>query len=325
MSDSMQNEWHRLFSAALDDTLTAAEKTQLAELLKGSAEARQLWFLYHDNECGLAELKPRTEQRTPSRSTWLPWSPLTAAAAGLVFGLFSASMVWGYVGTYAGKAITLFEERFEAGAAPLVAGMPVEVGRWSGDYSEIVAEYGGVKPAQGGRMLRFLRADYEGKPVRDGWVADLFRIVDLRGEDLGVARGDASVLVEARFAALPQDQLRRMSCGVTAYALEELPPAGERDETFLRRATLGESVESSDAAPRILATAARTETGEATGETWQTVRSELRLPATTRYAMIHLRAHLNGSHRAEIPKPVAFAGLFVDDIRMTLTHRRPLP
>jgi hypothetical protein len=128
-------------------------------------------------------------------------------------------------------------------------------------------------------------------------------------------------MIEARFAALPQDQLGRMSCGVTIYALDELPPAGERDDAFLRRATSIESGESSDAGPHILATAARSETGES----WQTVRSELRLPAATRYAMIHLRAHLNGSHRAEVPKPVAFAGLFVDDIRMTLTHRRPLP
>jgi len=55
------------------------------------------------------------------------------------------------------------------------------------------------------------------------------------------------------------------------------------------------------------------------------VRSELRLPAETHYCLIHLRAHLNGSHRPEIAKPVEFAGLFLDDIHLTLTQRTARP
>lgn len=111
---------------------------------------------------------------------------------------------------------------------------------------------------------------------------------------------------------------------MTIYALDALPPAGTRDDAFLKRLSAGllEAAEP-DAEPRILATAARSEKAE--GAAWQAVRSELRLPATTRYAMIHLRAHLHGSHRTETPKPVEFAGLFVDDIRATLTRRSPLP
>lgn len=332
MSDANQNEWHRLFNAALNGTLTAEENAQLAALLKTSPEARQLWFLYHDNECGLAELKPAraaTENRpnpATRRGVW-SWSPLTAAAAGLVFGLFSASVVWGYVGTFTTRAVTLLTESFEQDAPPLAAGMPVKPGFWSGDFTEIVSERPGVKPAQGSHMLRFQRADYEGKPVRDGYVADLFRIVDLRGGDLGVARGDASIQFEVRFNAIPQADLHRISCGVTIYALDELPPEGTRDDTFISRfnASLLESSADSDSEPRILATTARRENFEATGKTWQPLRAELRLPSEARYCLIHLRAHLNGSHRPEIPKPVEFAGLFVDDIRLSLTHRTPLP
>jgi len=329
MRDS--HEWQRLFSAALNDTITAGEKAQLAVLLKASAEARQLWFLYHDNECGLAELKPRmaatSEQRQPARAGAFSWSPLTAAAAGLVIGLFSASMVWGYVESFAGRALTLMAESFEAGPVPQVSGMPVNSGVWSGDFSEVVGHFRGVQPLQGAKMLRLRRADYEGKPVRDGWVADLFRIVDVRGAEFGVARNDASLLVEASFSALPQEELRGLSCGVTIYALDALPLEGERDDAFLKlaRSALVEGAEVSEAGPRILATGARTETADATGETWQSVRSELRLPAGTRYCLIHLRAHLTGAHRPEIPKPVEFAGLFVDDIRVALTHRAALP
>lgn len=328
MNDRIPDEWHHLFSAALNDTITESENAQLATLLKTNTEARQLWFLYHDNECGLAELKPRVPvaaRPTPSRGGWFSWSPLTAAAAGLVFGLFSASMVWGYVGLRANQATTLLAESFESGPAPKVTGMPVQPSVWSGDFSEVVDEVPGVKPAQGRKMLRFLRADYEGKPVRDGYVADLFRIIDLRGKDLAISGGDASILLDARFAALAQDGLQGMSCGMTIYALDELPPAGTRDDVFLKRLGAG-ALEASepDAEPRILATAARSEKAGTAGN-WQLVRSELRMPPETRYCLIHLRAHLNGSHRPEVAKPVQFAGLFVDDIHITLNHRAGQP
>jgi hypothetical protein len=59
MTESSSNaptEWHRLFDAALNDTLDEAAATRLAELLRDNATARELWFLYHDNECALAEL-----------------------------------------------------------------------------------------------------------------------------------------------------------------------------------------------------------------------------------------------------------------------------
>jgi hypothetical protein len=79
--------WHRLFNAALNDQLSDAERGQLATVLKSSAEARQLWFLYQDNECSLAELKPRREAKTLRTGlAWFFWLPIAAAA--LVIGAF---------------------------------------------------------------------------------------------------------------------------------------------------------------------------------------------------------------------------------------------
>ncbi len=329
MNDTTQNEWHRLFNAALDGTITEAENAQLAELLRTNAEARQLWFLYHDNECGFAELKPRSlaaTSQSPSRPARFSWSPLTAAAAGLAIGLFSASMVWGYVGKLANQSTTLLVEGFESGPPPQVTGMPVQPGQWSGDFSEVVGEFHGVKPPQGRKMLRFLGADYQGKPVRDGYVADLFRIVDLRSPELAVPGGDAALSIDARFFAQPQDSLHSMTCGITIYALDELPVAGMRDDALRKHliVDLQEPVEP-DAKPRILATAARSEKSEILGAVWQPVHSELRLPAETRYCLIHLSAHLNGSHRPEFVKPIQFAGLFLDDVHISLTRRAALP
>lgn len=323
-------EWHRLFSAALNGTLDDAEKTQLTDVLKTNAQARQLWFLYQDNECGLAELPPPAVTAPGSasapRSAWLQWRPLVAAAAGLAIGLFSATVVAAYVGAQAARAIPLLHEGFESGPPPQVTGMPIEPGQWSGDYAEVVGQHQGVKPASGGRMLRFLRADYEGKPVRDGYVADLFRIIDLGSAEYGVARGDAWVSVEARFRSLPKDGLGKVRCGVTVHALDALPAKGERHDLFLKALEASAAgADISGAGANILATSSRHEVLPAAGGSWLVARNELRVPAGTRYFMIHLHESLADLWKNKDAQPVQFEGLFLDDIRVTLTHRPPLP
>lgn len=333
------HEWHQLFSAALSGTITEAGQARLSEVLKSSSSARQLWFLYNDNECGLAELKParlpmpmvEAKPAPAARLAWFSWRPLTAAAAGIVIGLSGASLVFGYAGTYAGRVVALLQESFESGPAPLTAGMPVQAGLWSGDFSEVVrGSHRGVVPASGEKMLRFLRADYEGKPARDGYVADLFRIVDLSSPAYDVERGDACISVEARFRALPQDGAKRGHCGVTVYALDALPEAGEHHDFFLKRRD-GMSMETNDGddslstGPTILATTARQELLALGSQNWQVVRSELRLPPGTRYFMIHLHQSLAQPQAARDARAVEFEGLFVDDVRVTLAHRPPLP
>jgi ferric-dicitrate binding protein FerR (iron transport regulator) len=100
MSDPAPTEWHPLCSAALDGTITGPEKARFATLLKTSAEARQLWFLYTDNECGLAELKqqrsaPQVALSKP-RSRWLAWRPLAAAAAAMVAMVAMVALAGGW-------------------------------------------------------------------------------------------------------------------------------------------------------------------------------------------------------------------------------------
>jgi len=74
-----REQWHNLFNAALNGTMTDAEHDQLAELLRGSREARQLWFVYNDNEIGLCELDPLAgpparSSSTPTRTHKSPWA-----------------------------------------------------------------------------------------------------------------------------------------------------------------------------------------------------------------------------------------------------------
>ena len=336
MSEPSQNheEWHQLFSAALNETITDAGKARLNEVLKASPAARELWFLYQDNEIAFGEMKPRpkassaeAQSSAPRRATWFQWRPLMAAAAGLVVGLFSASLVWGYAVAAAGKAVSLLKESFEAGPAPLVKGVPLTPGVWSGDFTVVVGEYQGVKPVQGTKMLRFLRADYQDKPRRDGYIADLFRIIDLNVPSLEVMRGDASVSVEARFRSLPQDKLERVRCSVTIHALDALPEAGEIQEFYLKPrdgVAAGEG-EGKSSGANILATTTRQEMFDSSSNAWHLARTELLVPPGTKYLMVHIHEWLPDSGGPRAPQPVSFEGLFLDDIRVNLTHRPLVP
>lgn len=335
MKNPEHEEWHTLFSAALNGTMTDAEKVRLAEVLKSSAEARALWFLYNDNECSFSEMKPRAVDgsvRTPSASPrrsspWFQWRPLMAAAAGLVIGLCSASLVWGYAGTQSAKAVTLLRDSFESGSPPQVNGVPVDPGHWSGDYSEVLGEHHNVKPAGGQRMLRFLRADYAGKTSGDGYIADVYRLIDLNDADLQIARGDASVSVEASFRALSQEKLGRVLCNVTIHALDALPTPEERHDLFLNPRD-GVAVGDEDGrqpGANILATATRHGVFDSASGSWHLSRTELLVPPGTRYLMVHLHEWLLDSRGPREPQPVEFAGLYVDDVRVTLIHRPALP
>ncbi len=205
MTESSLNapaEWHRLFDAALNNTLDEAAATRLAELLRDSATARELWFLYGDNECGLAELAAVEPVSRPSvrptlqnkkSNSWPRQGSLAAAVAGLVVGVLSASLAWAYVGLQSRRTITLLQESFESGPAPLVSGVPIEPGYWSGDYSAIVSEQQAVKPASEKKMLRFLRGDYQGRSIPSSHSSDVFRLVDVRPYRREFADGGAVV------------------------------------------------------------------------------------------------------------------------------------
>lgn len=95
MNDDTRTEWHALFNAVLNGIATDVEQRQLATLLKSSAEARQLWFLYGDNECGLAELNAASRApATVVRPAFWTARRALAAAAALVFFLGLSALWW---------------------------------------------------------------------------------------------------------------------------------------------------------------------------------------------------------------------------------------
>ena len=286
-------------SALLDDWLL---ESSLPDRLPGAVVA------------GLQEsaMNRRIERIAPVRAKqwagWLSWRPLTAAAAGIVLGTFCTSMLFAYVAPSLGKAMTLLHESFESGPAPLATGVPIEAGRWSGDYSEMVGQQQGVKSATGTRMLRFLSADYEGKPNPGGYSADLFRLIDVQSYRHEFSDGGAVVQLSAVFNAVALSADEKDECDVCIFALDaDMATNGSmRIENKLFTGSLAMARSGGKMLDR-----------DAT--TWQRMACELRLPANTDFLMIRLgivRApHTLGS----------FAGHYADDVRVTMARRAPLP
>jgi hypothetical protein len=311
-----------LIHGYLDGTIVTEDFARLQDLLRGSAEARRalrdlstvdakLTEMAAVNPLAMQVLPMSPLSSPPGIARWFQWRPLAAAAAGLVIGLFSATMVLGYVLPHAGRVTMLLDEGFESGPAPLVTGLPARADVWSGDFSEVVGEQQGVKPKGGERMLRFLRADYEGKPNAEGsYVADLYRLVDLRPYRQDFADGNAKVQISAAFNAIPFRQEEAYSCAVSVYALDA--------EMTRNVASLNEAM---DANGSLAMARKRLANLDRDPGTWQKLEEELRLPAETELLLVHLAVIPAGKS----PKRITFDGQYVDDVRITLVRRSSVP
>lgn len=295
-------------------------RTELNGLLRTDSDARktmaaslvneQVIISHLRDESIVSILNPEPMSVLPPKSTrGLQRNPLWAAA-GIVCGALCTSVVFGYAMSSLGNTITLLHESFESGPAPLVRGTPVESGMWSGDYSEIVGEQQSVKPETGKKMLRILRADYEGKPKPEGsYAGDLYRLIDLRPYGHKFTNGSAVVQASAGFNSVSFPERERYSCAVRVYALSAemvmsgapLNGASLRDGAL---ATASKGMPQLDRDPR----------------SWQRVESELRLPAVADFLLIHLSV----SNLTNDEVKDAFRGHYLDDVRVSLIQRSPL-
>lgn len=318
----MNHDWHDLIQRYIAGTLSDDEALALQNALKSGKHLRALYLDYMNldvaleahagSQTAVAEMLGSMPQGEAKRWTdWLSWRPLTAAAAGIVLGMVCTSAVFGFVVPTAGKVMTLLQESFESGPAPMVTGMPIEADKWSGDFTEVVGEQQGVKPETGGKMLRFLRADYAGKVKPEGsYVGDLYRLIDLRPYLNEFTDGRAVVRASAGFNSASFPERERYSCAVRAYALSAemvmsgapLNGASLRDGAL---ATVSKGMPQLDRDPR----------------TWQRVESELRLPAEAEFLLIHVSV----SNLTKDEVKDAFRGHYLDDVRVSLLHRSPLP
>jgi len=284
-----------------------ASRTQLNVDLRRSFKRRKLQQM--------AVAGAATSMARQTRLPWTSWRPLTAAAAGLVIGLFSASMVFGFGVRSLEKVVSLLQESFESGPAPLVTGVPPEPNVWSGDYSEIVLESEGVKPEDGWKMARLLRSDYEGRTEQGrSQQGDLMRVIDVRPY-LGQSKSaDVVMTLSAHFNAVPFPAAEHYQGLVMIYALDadkELPGTTEWD---IEKNALAQCIGKCDV--------------DREPATWQAASTRLLLPTGTAFVMLKAsmaRKPGESEKLSSLPKSEVFAGHFVDGVDASILIRDAVP
>lgn len=302
-----------------DAEASAEELEQLDSLLREDADFRHAYLRYINLDVALnasgrtvpmpggCEIPPR-----PPRHVWLSWRPLTAAAAGIVFGMLCTSVVFGFGARSVEKVVSLLQEGFETGAAPGVTGVPPGPDLWSGDYSEIVMEFDDAKPGDGSKMARLLRSDHQGRTVpRPSRQGDLMRVIDVRPFLTGAMGGDVVMSLSAQFNATLFPETERYDGMVTIYALGTDVELSGATEDSVKEAALAFSVgvcRSVDRDPG----------------TWQTASTRLLLPPGTDSVMAKVsfrREPTGGETLSSLPGSLTFAGHFVDDVRASIRIR----
>ena len=322
---SLEHRLLRLF-LAVRETQSPSARAELNMLLRENAKARPIMarlmvdeqaLISRLREDGIVELLEPTRTPKPApriRTRWFARRPIMAMSAGILLGLFGASVLFGFgvVGRSSEKTITLLQESFEGGPPPLVKGVPQQVDLWSGDFSELASLQQGVKPAQGTKMIRVLRSDYEGKPSpKRNFQSDLMRVVDVRPFAREINGGEVVLSTSALFNAAPFPETERYDGVVTLYALGEL---GSTEKNLLTD-SLAHSYGIRPALDRDPAT-------------WEQAATRLQLPAGTEYVILKVsvrRWPTEKESQASLPSPVTFAGHFVDDVRASIHVRSTTP
>ena len=311
--------WHDLIQRYISGTITDAETEALEQQLKTDATLRD-WYLDAVNLDSALEVTAEAAElalslpvsssqqvlapRSSQTSRWLTWRPLTAAAAGIMLGMFCTSVVFGYVGPrVVEKVKAVFSEGFESGMTKTAPGVPRVAGQWSGDEAEVVTSTPEVKAHGGAKMLRFLSATYPGEnSPRSQW-GDVYRIVDVRGL---AGAGSTVARVSASFARGAATGEERFACRVEAYALDQdlstLPPT--LSHTWLQQNNS--------------ATGSRRAVLTGTGR-WQEVSVELPITRETRFVVLHLAVvQEQPTLKSGV---VQFPSQFMDDVKVELITR----
>jgi hypothetical protein len=317
---------HRLLRLilAVRETQNPSARAELNMLLRENAEARPIMarlmvdeqaLISRLREDGIVELlEPAPTHKTAPRmrARWFAWRPLTAMTAGVVFGLFGASVLLGFGlgGHRTEKVTSLFVESFEGGPAPLVTGVPQQLNQWSGDFSEVVGEQQGVKPAHGTKMIRMLCADFEGKSVtKMNTYGDLMKIVDVRAFTRETNGGEVVLSASALFNAANFPEAERYDGVVTLYAVDEIG--------YTEKNLLNDSLAHSCSGPGLSL--------DRNPATWESATARLQLPAGTHFVVVKVsvrRWTKNKESLSTLPNPVNFSGHFVDDVRSSIHVRK---
>ncbi len=299
----------------LEGVASLEETQELESLIVKDASVRQDFLRYTHLDSALAGVRRSQPVGDPRRSVWLSWRPLTAAAAGIAFGMFCTSVVFGYVMPRAVAAASLLsalvDGSFETLRGPLPSGFPTEFGVWSGEETELV-EGGRVRALEGKRMLRFVRSS---EFPAMGNSCDVYQLIDLRALGISQQDGESALELSARFLdgrAAGGDPVRFI---LRLYVFSGSPDSLREKWplTWRNAMTLPEALSTGNTL---------LQSGGTRPDDWREVKAKALLPPNAEFALVHVGVY---SPRAPNSVPLEFGSQFVDDVRLTLTTQPVLP
>jgi hypothetical protein len=298
MNPNVRNE---LIDALIEGDITEADFLRLEAELSVDPAARKAYFDRVALSQALVEEARAFPTKhatvvTPHRSVWLQWRPLTAAAAGLVIGLFSASVVFGFVlqrGLEKRTPLALFEPSFEDAQMPLAKVFPGGPGQWCGDAAQIVAAENGVPPKEGKFMLRL-------EPLSKG-MPRIYQVLDLKSLPSGGDGESREIEISASFAAADVEASVRYV--IRAFAVTEA--AENLDGAWF------------DRRDESIASAARGLDVLPGTKGWQTFSVRIQVPRAARSLVLFFGARTPDKSARTSPH-------YLDDVRVLLLTPAPL-
>ena len=280
----MNTDLTDLIQRRLSGTLTEDEASELQAALTSDAELRRLYLDYMNLDAALASKAASAEATrelivspaTPAAPRWLQWHPFAAAAAGLILGLFGASLVYGFAAQRQARTQLpqvntriLLMEGFEDVAMPRDRSFPRRVGVWSGDLLAPQGAVNNVIPPEGQHMVLL-------PPVDKRKFSYASRFLDVSELTAGGPSQSRQVEVTARFCGASPDVQDRFQIRLAAFA-EDI--AGARAIWF------GGNLDE-----QALIHVAKTVKPHPDTHGWTMVRSVVDLPAGAKSLLISLAA-----------------------------------
>jgi hypothetical protein len=317
-----------LLHGYLDCRLGPEDMARLESLLRQSPEARATlrsmasidakWELLAVTESP-GDTESVALDPAPARlRRWILWRTPVAAAAGVLFGLLSASVLWAVSAPRALERTVqvsgLVDGRFESVKRDLPRGFPTSFGVWGGDPAESVKfDSGAVRSA-----LRFVSAARE--RLRPEWetlnaprTCDVYQLVDLRPLRAEIG-GDPAPILEMSADFLDA----RSEPGEPLRFICHLHLFGGREAADEKAAWLTQSRDALSVARAHL----QSRGGAEGGGSWKRLTARCVVPLEAEHAVVWLAvAGSAGLQRSEPP----IGEQFVSNVTLTLKTRHSLP
>lgn len=306
---------HDLIQQYLSGTISDVDAATLEQQLRADAALRDVYLDAMNLDSALETAAQAAETalnlpvppsmqalspRKTSPSRWLSLRPVAAAAAGVVFGAFTASLAWALAVPKPAheRVLPLVDGGFEQTVAQVQKDMPRTLGRWGGDPVEVVESFAGIKPRSGQGMVRYLASATRDELRASSTAADLWQIVALPGS------GNRSVRVRAWVNAVAPAAFT-----LGAVAVAELP-----ESPF----AMWQLRSSED--PRVLAASMKKVTFSGSTSGWQMAELTMQVPDQARVLVLDVAAH----RMLGVTTNDGFPGQFVDDVSVTFTDEPAL-